>query len=480
MYTWILTCCPCHSLSSTNPGTPHYLLLDACAYSGSLTPEQQKINSEEGGLTYQIQEDDSFGEAVARLGDLDGNGAVDFAVGNGYMKEETGSVFIIFLNPDNTVLKETRIGNSDDGESTVGGLASLLPEYAYFGTAVGCLGDLDRDRVPDLIVGADGDDEEGGALYVLFLLATGEVKNQQRISATEGGLGAFVTLDDNVGYFGTDLGVIGELDESGTVSVVVGTGSDELYHVRINGDGTVGNAKSLYLAGGREGAGGVADIGDVDGNGFVDIAVGAPDADRGRGGVYVLLMGEGDTVLGEQLIASQSGGLGELSKWFYFGYHIDGVGDLDGDGIPDIAASIPDAEPWNDAEWGAGAVYILLLTETGSVKDFNIISPDTGLIGPVVAGDNFGGGGIATLVEREDSEQGVVKLVVGAWNDGSSAVSGGALYVLTCKIVRRGGGATLLFSLPVVECITNLQCIVLMALTWVLVLVGVLVVVWVK
>ena len=79
----------------------------------------------------------------------------------------------------------------------------------------------------------------------------------------------------------------------------------------------------------------------------------------------------------------------------------------------------------------------------GLVKRFNVISADSGgLVGPVKAGDNFGGGGIVALVKREDSEQGVVTLAVGAWSDNSSVDRGGSVYILTCKLSNNRNPST--------------------------------------
>ena len=57
------------------------------------------------------------------------------------------------------------------------------------------IGDLDGDTIPDVVVGADGDDDGGpdrGAVYVLFMNANGTVASHQKISDTEGGFGGLI------------------------------------------------------------------------------------------------------------------------------------------------------------------------------------------------------------------------------------------------------------------------------------------------
>jgi len=65
------------------------------------------------------------------------------------------------------------------------------------------MGDLDNDAIPDLVVGADSDDDGGtdrGALYILFLNSDGTVKLFQKISDTEGGFEGILDDGDDFGH----------------------------------------------------------------------------------------------------------------------------------------------------------------------------------------------------------------------------------------------------------------------------------------
>ena len=83
------------------------------------------------------------------------------------------------------------------------------------------LGDLDGDHVDDLAVGAFGDDT--GAVWVLFLETDGRVKSHQKINSTECGFTGFLQGGD---WFGISLTSLGDLDGDGVDDLAVGAPRD--------------------------------------------------------------------------------------------------------------------------------------------------------------------------------------------------------------------------------------------------------------
>ncbi|MCP3913543.1 MAG: DNRLRE domain-containing protein, partial [Actinomycetia bacterium] len=117
---------------------------------------------------------------------------------------------------DGTVAAEQKISD------TAGGLTAILDNTDYFGRSTASIGDLDGDGIVDIAVGAPADDDGGtgrGAVYVLFLNADGTVKAEQKISSVTGGLTG--PLDD-ADYFGRSVAGMGDLDGDGTVDIAVG------------------------------------------------------------------------------------------------------------------------------------------------------------------------------------------------------------------------------------------------------------------
>ena len=128
---------------------------------------EQKISSTSGGLTSTIDDFDHFGRSVAGVGDVNGDGIADVAIGAHQDDDggtDRGAVYVLFLNTDGTVKAEHKISDS------AGGLTVSLDDIDNFGSGLAAIGDLDGDGVVGLVVGAQRDDDGGidrGAYYVL-------------------------------------------------------------------------------------------------------------------------------------------------------------------------------------------------------------------------------------------------------------------------------------------------------------------------
>ena len=193
-----------------------------------------------------------------------------------------GAVYVLLLQPNGQVAFQQKISDSQ------GGFGGALSDFAVFGSSIAALGDVNGDGFRDLAVGAPTDSVNGvtqGALYILALGQFGNVLSHTKIS---GGLAGFVGPLSSTELFG-----------------------------------------SACVA-----------IGDIDNNGFVDLAVGGEGGDDGCvncGSVWILQMGANQTVIG----AGKLSNLKFLGNTLFSGMENFGSalalgGDYNGDGKPDL------------------------------------------------------------------------------------------------------------------------------------------------
>ncbi len=410
----------------------------------------QKISDTAGGFAGLLSDSDFFGRSVGSLGDHDGDGTGDLAVGaigdddGGTGDNLRGAVWVLFLSPGGTVASHQKIS------ATAGGFTGTLDAGDGFGRSLAALGDVDGDGIGDLAVGASEDDDGGtdrGAVWILFLNADGTVKAHGKISSTEGGFAG--ALDDG-DRFGRSVAALRDLDGDGVRDLAVGASEDgdggtrrgAVWILFLAADGTVASHQKISATeGGFTGlldddvllGFSLAAPGDLDGDGTCDLAAGALFDDDGgagpladRGAVWILFLNGDGTVASHQKISATAGGFtGSLDDADQFGYSVAAVGDLDRDGVGDVAAGA-----FNDGDGGIlkGAVWVLLLNGDGTVKAHQKIS-DTqgGFTGVIDIVDHFGGS-VCALPDLNGD--GTNDFAVGATGDDDGGPGTGAVWIL--------------------------------------------------
>jgi hypothetical protein len=402
----------------------------------------QKISETAGGFGGTLANFDRFGSPAAALGDLDGDGVTELAVGATGPGPGAPAVWVLFLDTDGTVKAEQKIGAGE------GGFTGTIVPSDLFATSLAALGDLDGDGVEDMAVGAPLDDAGGGvnsnrgAVWILFLDTDGTVKSHQKISAVDGGFSGSLDEHDS---FGHALASLGDLDGDGVGDLAVGASGDSdgsahagaVWILFLDTDGTVKSHQKISATqGGFTGALDDADnfgyslafLGDVDGDGVGDIAVGVPFDDDGgmdRGAMWILLLDTDGTVLGQQKISDVEGGFdGILRDATFFGGLIAAIGDLDGDGVGDLAVT-------GHKEGTPQGFWILFMNADRTVKSEQRIGAIAGgFTGALDPYDFFGG--VAAL--QDLNGDGAPDLAVGAGGDDDGTTPGamdrGAVWIL--------------------------------------------------
>ncbi len=411
--------------------------------SSTKADSEQKISDTAGNFGGNLSLGDQFGSAITELGDLEGDGVTDLAIGAPFDDDngsDRGAVWILFMDDDGRVDMEQKISEDE------GNFAGDLGNDDNFGSAVAGIGDLDGDGVLDLAVGAPLDDDGGlnrGAIWILFLETDGTVREFQKISEEAGG---FTGNLDSGDRFGSAIANIGDLDGDGVNDLAVGANQDNdggidkgaIWILFMNTDGTV---KATQKISEKEGefngnlnindqfGSAVAGIGDLDGNGVNDLAVGANlDNDGGpnRGAVWILFLKDDGTVDSEQKISQSKGNLeGTLNDEDQFGSSVASIGDLDDDGVTDLVVG---ANQSDDGGSNRGAIWILFMEDDGTVKDESIISSTAGNFGGSLDDDDQFGSAVADIGDLNND--GVTDIAVGAPLDDDGGIDNGATWII--------------------------------------------------
>jgi hypothetical protein len=293
-----------------------------------------------------------LGNPVATAGDVNGDGYADVIVGAPYYDSgETaeGRVFVYH-------------GSAAGLSTTADWTAESNQAEASFGVSAGTAGDVNGDGYADVIVGAyhyDNGQENEGRAFVYYGSAVG-------LSTT-----ADWTAESNQAEasFGVSVGTAGDVNGDGYADVIVSAyhydngyeneGAVFVYH----GSGVGLSATADWTAESDQVGAclgwSVGTAGDVNGDGYADVIVGAPyygsgETDEGRAYVYY----------------GSAAGLSAAADWTAesnqaeasLGNSVGTAGDVNGDGYSDI---IIGAAFYHTTQERAGRVYVYHGSATG-------------------------------------------------------------------------------------------------------------------
>jgi hypothetical protein len=351
----------------------------------------------------------SFGSAVASAGDVDGNGFADVAIGAPGAVANTGRAYVFLGGAAGVTAAPAATLTGPDG---AGG---------YFGSAVASVGDVNADGYADVAVGGYGAMSSAGRVYAYFGSAAG-------IAAAPG---ATLTGPDGAGSeFGYSVASAGDVNGDGFADLVVGAESamgaaGRVYLYLGSAAGLPATASTTLT--GLDGANGVfgasvASAGDVNGDGFTDLAVGSYGAMNGTGRVYVYLGGAmGLATTPTTTLTGPDGMYGT------FGASVASAGDVNGDGDADLGVGA------SGAMSRTGRAYVYLGGAAGLAT-----TASTMLVGPDGTNGAFG---TSVASAGDINGDGCPEVAVGAYAAASGAgrahvYLGGAAGLVMTPLVR--------------------------------------------
>jgi len=317
------------------------------------------------GLTFSLYE----GLQVATAGDVNGDEYSDIIIGAPYYDDGTkpnqGAVWIYAGGKNMSSLSQIfyRLGGQEE---------------AWFGYSVSTAGDVNGDGYADVIVGApmwDGEDDQTneGAVWIFHGGSTGIDTTPDR----------YIQGGQANANFGKSVSFAGDVNRDNYSDVIVGApaynttlygqGKVFVYHGSASGIGTSANWVAVATEPDDSKLGwSVATAGDVNGDRYADIIVGAPGYEyyeEDQGAVFVWYgsasgvnedidgtIGNADWTFVEDTPPSQNG------------YVVSTAGDVNGDGYSDVFIGTPYGY-W-DAN-GEGSAFLFLGSSTGLLEEMD-------------------------------------------------------------------------------------------------------------
>jgi hypothetical protein len=420
--------------------------------------ELASLNGTNGFVINGIDADDRSGYSVSAARDVNGDGADDLIIGaptadpNG---SYSGESYVVF-------------GGAGVGAGGALELSSLNGVNGFVingidtadesSRSVSGAGDVNGDGKDDLIIGArlaDPNGSNSGQTYVVFGGAGVGAGGVLELSALNGANGYVINGIDADDLSGVSVSSAGDVNGDGVDDLIIGArladpnSSDSGESYVVFGGASVGAGGALELsalngangfvcngidAGDHSGVS-VSSAGDVNGDGFDDLIIGARNADpngNGSGESYVVFGGAGVGAGGALELSSLNGAngfvLNGIDETDYSGNSVSGAGDVNGDGVDDLIIGARYANPNGLYSGESYVVFGGAGVGAGGVLELSSLNGANGFVINGIDAYDFSGSSVSSA--GDVNGDGAADIIIGAFIADPNGSNSGESYVV--------------------------------------------------
>jgi FG-GAP repeat/RTX calcium-binding nonapeptide repeat (4 copies) len=434
------------------------------------------INGIHGFVLNGIDASDYSGVSVSSAGDVNGDGFDDIIIGARYAdpngKDRAGESYVIFGKSGGFAASLNL--SSLDGSN--GFVLNGIDAYDRSGVSVSSAGDVNGDGFDDIIIGAHtatpNSNISAGESYVIFGKSGGFAASLN-LSSLDGSNGFVLNGIDTFDFSGFSVSSAGDVNGDGFDDIIIGAryadpngnsyaGESYVVFGQSGGfdpslnlsalDGSNGFVLNGIDAGDRSGVS-VSSAGDVNGDGFDDLIIGAvfadPNGNNAAGESYVVFGKSGGfaTSLNLSTLDGSNGFvLNGIDADDQSGVSVSSAGDVNGDGFDDLIIGAESADP--NGKIVAGESYLVFGKSGGFAASLNLSSLD-GSNGFVLNGiDAYDLSGRSVSGAGDVNGDGFDDLIIGAvFADPNGNNAAGESYV----VFGKSGGFTASLNLSALD-----------------------------